>query len=340
MSTRPYRIVLAALVLLAASGPAVLWPSGLRAQTSDPAGASALPLRSTIEPPGQASKPAAPWGGAGTVVVPAPSPPSPLVIPPGKAAVTLSAQLTQDGEPIDLGLIWRVFRPPVAAPSGQVGQPILVGLWRDPVPVVALDPGEYVVNVGYGRAHLTRKIAIEAPTPREERFVLNAGGLRVSCHLAGGEKPSPNAVSYDIYAGDADQLGGRVRLVAGLKPGAIVRLNAGLYHVTATLGDANAVVNADVTVEAGKLTDAVLSYNAARVTFKLVTRAGGEAQADTQWAVHTMQGELVRESQGALPTHILAAGHYIASARHGGRLYQSQFEIKPGEPAQVEVVMH
>jgi len=147
------------------------------------------------------------------------------------------------------------------------------------------------------------------------------------------------AVSYDVYQGDADQVGGRTKVVGGLRPSVIVRLNAGLYHLVSTLGDANATVSADVTVEAGKLTDAVISHHAARVTMKLVTRAGGEAQADTLWAVHSAQGDLVRESQGALPTHILAAGEYVASARHAGRLYQRQFTVVSGEPVQVEVVM-
>ena len=127
--------------------------------------------------------------------------------------------------------------------------------------------------------------------------------------------------------------------MAGVRPGVILRLNAGLYHIVSTLGDANAVVNADVTVEAGKLTDATVSHYATRVTLKLVQKAGGDAQADTQWAVHTAQGDLVREAQGALPQHILAAGQYVASARHGGKLYQREFTVAPGEPMRVEIVM-
>ncbi|MEZ5854226.1 MAG: hypothetical protein R3D67_05550 [Hyphomicrobiaceae bacterium] len=161
----------------------------------------------------------------------------------------------------------------------------------------------------------------------------------MTCHLLGGEKLTDTNASYSIFDGDADQISGRARVATGLKPGVIVRLNAGLYHIVSSVGDANAQVSADVTVEAGKLTDAVLSHAAARVKMKLVSRAGGEALADTVWAVHTDQGDLVRESQGALPTHILAAGKYIASARHNGRLYQRQFTVVPGQPVEVEVVI-
>jgi hypothetical protein len=304
-----------------------------------------IELRRTIPPDGLPPGAATPTRSAPPASPPATAPRPPAEPPreASRAAVRLSAHLTQDGEPIDQGLVWRVFTEPKAPAGAEAtrdgAKPALVATHRDAMPLVQLPPGAYVINVTYGRAHLTRRIAVTAPGNVEERFVINAGGLRVTALLAGGEKPPDLSVSYDIYTGDADQLGGRTRLIAGLRPGIVVRLNAGLYHLVSTLGDANAVVSADVTVEAGKLTDAVLSHRAARITLKLVTRAGGEAQADTQWAVHNMQGELVRESQGALPTHILAAGEYVANARHGGRLYQRQFTVAPGEPAQIEVVM-
>jgi hypothetical protein len=255
---------------------------------------------------------------------------------PGRSNVTVSAYLTQDGEPIDQGLVWRVY---TETPGIDPPQPRLITTSKDISPTLQLAPGTYVINVAYGRAHITRRIEVVNGKDADERFILNAGGLRVTAVLGAAEKVPDLTASYDVYQGDADQLGGRSKVVGGLRPGLIVRLNSGLYHLVSTLGDANATVSADVTVEAGKLTDAVISHHAARVTLKLVTRAGGEAQADTHWSVHSIQGDLVRESQGALPTHILASGQYIASARHAGRLYQRQFTVTSGEPVQVEVVM-
>jgi hypothetical protein len=256
---------------------------------------------------------------------------------PARATVVLSAYLTQDGEPIDQGLVWRVY---TEKPNVDPPQPQLISTSKVPSPSVELAPGSYVVNVAFGRAHLTRRIAVAAGNKAsEERFILNAGGLRVTAVLGEAEKVPDLAVSYDVYQGDADRLGGRTKVVGSLRPGLIVRLNAGLYHLVSIMGDANAVVSSDVTVEAGKLTDAVIHHHAARVTLKLVERAGGEAQADTLWAVHGADGALVRESQGALPTHILAAGDYVASARHAGRLYQKQFTVIAGQPTQVVVVM-
>ncbi len=263
-------------------------------------------------------------------------PSAPPARQPGRSNILVSAFLTQDGEPIDQGLVWRVY---TETPGVDPPQPRLVSTSREIAPTLQLAPGSYVVNVAYGRAHLTRRIEVAEGKDGDEKFILNAGGLRVTAVLGPSEKVPDLSVSYDVYQGDADRLGGRSKIVGGLRPGLIVRLNSGLYHLVSTLGDANAVVSADVTVEAGKLTDAVVSHHAARVTLKLVTRAGGEAQADTHWSVHSLHGELVRESQGALPTHIFAAGQYIASARHSGRLYQRQFTVISGEPVQVEVVM-
>ena len=94
-----------------------------------------------------------------------------------------------------------------------------------------------------------------------------------------------------------------------------------------------------MTVEAGKLTEVTLAHAAAKVTFKLVARPGGDAIADTQWSLATAQGEAVRESSGALPTHFLAPGGYVVSAKHAGRSYRRQFSVKTGDTAFVEVVI-
>jgi hypothetical protein len=109
--------------------------------------------------------------------------------------------------------------------------------------------------------------------------------------------------------------------------------------VVSTYGDANSIVRADITIDAGKLSEATIVHHAAKVTMKLVARPGGEAIADTTWTLQTAQNELVRESTGALPSHILAAGNYVALAKNGGKTYRREFAVNAGEPVQVEVVM-
>jgi hypothetical protein len=250
--------------------------------------------------------------------------------------VSLIALLTDDGQRIEQGLVWRIFQEQAGATEAK---PKAIGNWRESSPQLKLPPGNYIVNASFGRAHLTRKVKVEAGAAVQERFVLNAGGLRVNALLSTGEPAPERTVSYEVFSGETDQLGNRSKIVGSGRPGLIVRLNAGIYHLVSTYGDANAVVRADVTVEPGKLTEAMITHPGAKVTFKLVTRAGGEAQADTQWNIVNAQGDLVKESVGALPTHVLGPGAYVVNAKQGGRSFRRTFNIQSGEPVQIEVVM-
>ncbi len=252
----------------------------------------------------------------------------------GVTKVNLIALLTADGQRIDQGLVWRIYE----ATAGPKGESKLLTTKREPSPTVSLKPGNYIVNAAFGRADLTRAITVAPGPPTDEKFVLNAGGLRVKV-LVDEVAPAPNTVSYDIYSGERDQLDNRTKVMSRAKPNVIVRLNAGIYRIVSTYGDANAKVEADVTVEAGKLTEASVSHSAARVTFKLVTRLGGEALPDTQWTVQTPEGTVVKRSVGALPTHILAPGTYTIIAKSGTRAFKRDFTLAGGETAQVEVLM-
>jgi hypothetical protein len=250
------------------------------------------------------------------------------------AQVNLVALLTVDGQRIDQGLAWRIYQPI----PGKKNETKLLMTKSDASPTVSLKPGDYIVNAAFGRADVTRKITVAPGATMSERFVLNAGGLRVKA-LVDGAAPAANAVSYDIYSGERDQSDNRTKVVGAVKPDVVIRLNAGIYRIVSTYGDANAQVEADVTVEAGKLSEATVSHSAARVTFKLVAREGGEALPDTQWTVQTADGEVVKRSVGALPTHIIAPGSYTVIAKSGTRAFKRDFTVADGEATQVEVLM-
>jgi hypothetical protein len=254
--------------------------------------------------------------------------------PPGTGQVKFIAVLTEDGQAIDQGLVWRLYRDK----PGPDGKPVLVEIHRETTPTLRLARGDYMVNVAFGRANLTRRISVGSDQNGQERFVLNAGGLRITSALARGEPVNEKAVSYDIYSDERDQYGQRLRVVSGIKPGIIVRLNSGLYNVVGSYGDANAIARADVTVEAGKLSEATLTHAAGMATFKLVARSGGDALADTEWSLVNAHGEIVKESSGALPTHILAPGTYTVRAKNGGEVFQKTFTLRAGDSVQVEVL--
>jgi hypothetical protein len=245
----------------------------------------------------------------------------------------LVALLTADGQQIDQGLVWRVFQ----GTSDPTAKAKLIAENREASPTLKLPPGDYTVNASFGRAHITRKISLKANTPANEPFVLNAGGLRVSA-LVDGKPAPPGMVSYAIFSDDRDQSSGRTAVMAGAKPNLIMRLNAGIYRIVSTYGDANAHVETDVTVEAGKLTEASVTHSAGKAMFRLVTRAGGEALPDTHWSVIAADGVVVKESVGALPTHMLAPGIYSVTAKSSGQLYKQAFAVKAGETVTVEVL--
>ena len=295
---------------------------------------TSAPLRSTI--------PDQPAAKSNTTVVPKVAPVSPAVppataalIPAGIGQMTLTALLTEDGQRIDSGLVWRVFQER-AAPDGGAK---LVAESKLPVAVLRLPVGDYLVNAAFGRATITRRISVKQGEMPPERLIINAGGLRLAALVENGAAAPPNAVAFEIFSDERDQFGNRSRIVGGVRPGIILRLNSGIYNVVSTYGDANAQVRTDVTVEAGKLTETTVAHAVGKATFKLVTRAGGEALADTQWTIATPQGDIVKESAGALPTHMLTPGNYSVIARSQGRTFRRDFTLQHNDALQVEVLV-
>ena len=247
--------------------------------------------------------------------------------------VQLTAQLTADGQRIGEDVVWRIFEE--GNSPGTLGK--LLAKHKEPSPVVALAPGTYAINASFGRANLTRRITVGKGVQTTEPFVLNAGGLRVRIAALPGTMEASKA-HYDILTDERDQRGERATVLSHAKPDTIIRLNSGIYHIVSRLGDANATVDADVTVEAGKLTEAMVNHKAGRITLKLVTRQGGEALPDTQWTILTREGQTVKSSVGALPTHILSPGQYVAVATSQGQVYRRDFEVTNGQMTEVEVL--
>lgn len=283
------------------------WPADIEINKSEPAPGQKAKNTTVIEREGEA--------GSATL-----------------SALKLVALLTADGQQIDQGLIWRVYQNPVGGSKAK-----LITENREASPSLKVPPGDYTVNAAFGRANLTRKISIKPGAAATEQFVLNAGGLRVNA-IVGGKPAPPGSVTYAIYSDDRDQAGNRSAVMSGAKPNLIIRLNSGIYRIVSTYGDANAKIETGVTVEAGKMTEASVIHEGGMASFKLVAKPGGDALPETHWSVQDKDGETVKESVGALPTHILAPGSYTALARAAGHTYKSSFAVKNGELAAVEVI--
>ncbi len=247
--------------------------------------------------------------------------------------ITLSAKLTDAGQDISRGLVWRVFGPEPAA-DGKL--PLLASA-QGGTTSFQLAPGGYLVHASYGRAGATKRITVGADGKREN-LVLDAGGLKLDAVLAGGVRIPPAKLKFSIYEAEPGPDGERALIVPDVSPNSVVRLNSGTYHIVSTYGSINAVIRSDIRIEAGKLTEATVEHHAAELTMKLVREAGGEAIADTSWSILSGSGDPVRETVGAFASMVLAEGDYTIIAKNRDRIYQRDFTVVGGRNQDVEVL--
>ncbi len=331
------KLGLFAALIFACAGAAAL-PGPAVAQDA-PAAASAPPVpipnpdRVPYVPP--ATLPA---DESTSVGGPAAIPPATLEIPTVDANgnplppvdFTLVPVLMDGGDPVADGVNWRVFSEDGGLPADLVAD-IQGGTMHVP-----LSPGRYFLHAMYGWASATAEIAV-TPDHTAQTVVLNAGGLRLRA-LIGDDQPLPAAqLHFEVYGVDATT-GERVLITDAAQPDEILRLSAGRYNVISYYGDINAVVRAEIDVQAGQLTDLALYHEAAQLTLKLVAQHGGEAIANTEWRVVTPDGTVIFNTAGAFPSLVLAAGEYIAVATHNGIVYQADFTVDPGANRDVEVL--
>jgi hypothetical protein len=299
----------------------------------------------SVPDPGAAVSLAPPSGPGSVPTPPAPTltqPPAAVAVPPpaaplsaaapAQAVLALSARYGKDLPPITSGLVWRIFpdRP------DETGTFKLIREDRGATPNIVLPPGNYVVHVAIGLVSAVRAVSLKAETDRES-FVLPAGGLRIEGRV-GSSKIPQNQISFSIYKGSQFEVGERASLVPNVSAGDVVLLPEGTYYIISNYGDANSVVRSDIRVQAGKLTDVIVTHRAAVITLKLVSDNGGEALANTAWSVITPGGDVIKESIGAFPRVVLSEGEYRAIAKNEGKVFERSFNVVNGVDGEVEVV--
>ncbi|WP_321338013.1 hypothetical protein [Breoghania sp.] len=251
---------------------------------------------------------------------------------PDNTTLYMMARLTPDGPLIDSGLVWRVYSDTI----NEQGELDLIATSEGGDAEFRLDPGTYLVHTAYGHAGVTTKLSVQqGQTSRT--VVFNAGGIKLNSAVSKTIPLNSAKVRFDIYGTEFNARGERKLIARNVRPGTIVPLNAGTYHITSRYGRVNATVRADIRVEPGKLTEATIYHNASEITLKLVNSFGGEAIANTAWSILTPSGDSVVEGDGAFPTYVLVAGKYTVVARNQGRLFSRNFEVTPGHNTEVEV---
>jgi hypothetical protein len=268
---------------------------------------------------------------------PFPNPPLPPPQPPanmktGEGAIFASARYGNDGAAINGGLQWRVY----ADKPDQSGVFRLIKEDSSAQPTFVLPAGTYIVHVAFGLASTAKPVQVSREAVREV-FELAGGGLRIEGRV-GNVKIPAGQISFDIYQGSQFEQSDRRPIAASVQTGAVVLVPEGTYYILSKYGDGNAVVRSDIRVVAGKLTDITVTHRAAQIMFKLVSKRGGEALANTDWAVLSPAGDTITETKGAFPRVILAEGEYKVIARNDNKVYQQDLTVIPGVDGEIEVL--
>ena len=267
---------------------------------------------------------------------------APLAVPPaaatvapsGQAVLALTARYGKDMPVINSGLVWRIYSDK-PDPNGAFK---LIREERSATPNIVLPPGGYVVHVALGLVSAVRPVTLRQETIRES-FELPAGGLRIEGRV-GTSKIPPTQIAFSIFKGSQFEVGERAPIAQNVAAGDVLLVPDGTYYIISNYGDANSVVRSDIRIQAGKLTDVIVTHRAAVITLKLVGDKGGEALANTAWSVITPAGDVIKESIGAFPRVILAEGEYRAIAKNEGKVFERPFNVVNGVDGEVEVVAH
>jgi hypothetical protein len=253
---------------------------------------------------------------------------------PNEGAILASARFGRDGVLINGGLHWRVY----ADKPDPTGVFRLITEDRSAQPTFVLPAGGYIVHVAFGFASAAKPVQLRN-APMHETFDIPAGGLRIEGRVGNVRIPT-GQISFDIFKGSQFEpaAGERRAVASGVLTGAIVLVSEGTYYIVSKYGDGNSVVRSDIRVQAGKLTDITVTHRAAAIMFKLVSKRGGEALANTDWAVLSPAGDVISESKGAFPRVILAEGEYKIIARNDNRVYQQDLTVIPGVDGEIEVL--
>ncbi len=297
-------------------------PPGGAISLAPPSGPGAAPLSAPLPPPISGGSSLTPNSTTATLSTPT----------TGQAVLALSARYGKDASNITSGLIWRVYgdKPDATGVFKQLREE------RSATPNIVLPAGNYVVHVSLGLVSAVRAVTLKQDTVREV-FDLPAGGLRIEGRV-GTSKIPPGQVTFNIYKGSQFEPTERAPIAQNVAAGDVAVIPEGLYYIVSNYGDGNSVVRSDIRVQAGKLTDVIVTHRAALIMLKLVSEKGGEALANTQWSVLTPGGDVIKESIGAFPRVVLAEGEYRAVAKNEGKVYQRDFNVVNGVDGEVEVV--
>lgn len=233
------------------------------------------------------------------------------VVKSGREGLELTARLSEDGEVITRNIAWTIRRAGgeavLASESGSVD--------------ISLAPGDYIINVEYGAAAVSRAVSLPPGMRLMVGFVLDAGGLRIASRMAAGDFPPlhPRMRIFALPSG---------RMVAPDDTGdGVMRLPAGRYRVEARAHAGNAAAVSDVEIKPGRISTVTVTHKAGLARLAFV----GAPTAEVTWDVEDAKGRPVAREAGLSADLVLLPGTYTARAAVGGEELSARFQIAAGE---------
>lgn len=271
-----------------------------------------------------------------SIATPAPPDGFQVVVPDRDAAgvpVQLSAVLSEGGPTLNRDMVWTIY----ALGDDQVDDDDLMLNAQGGMLDTQLPPGSYIVHASFGLATRSRPLTV-TPQGLTEVFNLNAGGMSLRGAIAADSFLPDEAVRFQVFPETVEDFESEQPLARDVDERTVLVVPAGRYTVVSRYGDVNAIVRAQIDVEAGQLTEAVMFHNAAQITLKLVNEPNGEALPNTAWSVLNPGGDIVQEFVGAFPSMVLSEGDYTIIARHDGQVFSREFAVVPGINREEELV--
>jgi Ca-activated chloride channel family protein len=282
-----------------------------------------------------------------------------LYLPPADYQVTVEdgiARTTQsvtlaagDDKPIDVVLGTGRLDISAAGADGTALSDILYAVFEDdpesadgrrevarsraPEASFTLPAGTYYVSARSGAADVQQRIAVGIGETVKKTLTLALAPLKVATTVAGSPVTPEQSIVYRIDRLDGD---GMARVARAIGSDLAINLPAGRYKISAALASSNLSATEEVTLEAGKTATVALNIAAGAVSF-VAPRHETITNGDTYWEVFDGKGMTVWRATGADPKTLLAPGHYTVRLQfHSGRR-EASFDVKSGEPQQVEI---
>ena len=246
----------------------------------------------------------------------------------------LSGAAAPGGAPLKR-MVYRVEK--ISDQTGSVEREVLRTAAHNPR--IRLPSGEYLIHATHDLAKTSERATVQPGRITRKIINMNAGALRISSKFSGSANKFKDRVSYKIFASTPQFDGERREIARTTRLGKTFRLNVGHYIVAGQLGNLNATVEANVTVEAGKLTDVALVHKAGLVSLSLVKRPGGQPEQNVFWLLLDNRGRELWRTSRPTPRFALAKGRYRAVAEISGKRLEKKFTIASGQEKKIELAV-